>query len=188
MLGLLPALIIFYISSIVAAEVTSEIDAELKQRLITALASDDNMKDRFDMNVWVTDMEARLRPYIKDSHSRLELLKHVYLESRRVDVPPELVLAVIHIESHFDHFAISRVGARGLMQIMPFWLNEIGRPEDNLFNIATNLRFGCTILRHYIDKEDGDIARALARYNGSRGQRVYPDKIFNQLRLNWYRS
>ena len=74
------------------------------------------------------------------------------------------------------------------MQIMPFWLDEIGRPNDNLFNVETNLRFGCTILRHYIDKESGDITQALARYNGSRGKRTYPDKIFNKLRNYWYRS
>jgi len=165
-----------------------EIDSRLKQQLIAALTAEDGVKDRFDMSVWVTDMEARLTHYIDGAGSRLRLLEHVYQESRRVDLPPELVLAVIHTESNFDQFAISRAGARGLMQIMPFWLKEIGRPEDNLFNIETNLRFGCTILRHYIDKERGDITRALARYNGSRGKRVYPDKIFNKLRQHWYRS
>ena len=166
----------------------TEIDSGLKQRLISALAEKDGVKDQFDMSVWITDMEGRLEPYIEGNGNRLRLLEHIYRESLRVDLPPELILAVIHIESNFDRFAISRVGARGLMQIMPFWLDEIGRPEDNLFNIETNLRFGCTILRHYIDKERGDIARALARYNGSRGKRVYPDKIFTKLRRHWYRS
>jgi len=166
----------------------TEIDIELKQRLVSALAASDGEKDRFDTSVWITDMEARLKPYIDDSAARLTLLEYVYQESRRVDIPPELVLAVIHIESRFDQFAISRAGARGLMQIMPFWLDEIGRPEDNLFTIETNLRFGCTILRHYVDKENGDITKALARYNGSHGQRQYPDKVFDKLRLHWYRS
>ncbi|HEA26399.1 MAG TPA: lytic transglycosylase domain-containing protein, partial [Ectothiorhodospiraceae bacterium] len=152
------------------------------------LAVTDGVKDRFDMSVWVTDMEARLTPYIEEAESRLEVLEHVYQESRRAELPPELVLAVIHTESNFDRFAISRSGARGLMQIMPFWLDEIGRNEDNLFTIETNLRFGCTILRHYLDKESGDIGRALARYNGSRGKRKYPDKVFNRLRRHWYRS
>ncbi len=165
-----------------------EIDNGLKQRLISALATTNSIKDRFDMNVWITDMTRRLEPYIEATESRLELLEHVYQESRRADLPPELVLAVIHTESLFDRFAISRAGARGLMQIMPFWLNEIGRGEDNLFNVETNLRFGCTILRHYIDKERGDIGRALARYNGSRGKRKYPDKVFSRLRRHWYRS
>jgi len=165
-----------------------EVDSGLKQQLISALAVTDGVKDRFDMSVWVTDMEARLTPYIEEAESRLEVLEHVYQESRRAELPPELVLAVIHTESNFDRFAISRSGARGLMQIMPFWLDEIGRNEDNLFTIETNLRFGCTILRHYLDKESGDIGRALARYNGSRGQRKYPDKVFNRLRRHWYRS
>ncbi|MCW8824873.1 MAG: lytic transglycosylase domain-containing protein [Gammaproteobacteria bacterium] len=163
-------------------------DRGLKQRLVNALAIRDGLKDRFDMNVWITDMDGRLAPYIKEMPYRLALLQHVYQESLRANLPPELVLAVIHIESRFDQFAISRVGARGLMQIMPFWLNEIGRPEDNLFNIETNLRFGCTILRHYIDKESGDITRALARYNGSQGKRKYPDMVFEKLRHHWYRS
>jgi len=165
-----------------------EVDSGLKQQLISALAVTDGVKDRFDMSVWVTDMEARLTPYIEEAESRLEVLEHVYQESRRAELPPELVLAVIHTESNFDRFAISRSGARGLMQIMPFWLDEIGRNEDNLFTIETNLRFGCTILRHYLDKESGDIGRALARYNGSRGKRKYPDKVFSRLRRHWYRS
>lgn len=166
----------------------AEIDSGLKQRLISALAKTDGIKDRFDMSVWVTDMEARLEPFIEVAESRLKLLKHVYQESRRAALPPELILAVIHTESNFDRFAISRSGARGLMQIMPFWLDEIGRGEENLFTIETNLRFGCTILRHYLDKESGDIGRALARYNGSRGKRKYPDRVFSRLRRHWYRS
>jgi soluble lytic murein transglycosylase-like protein len=183
MLGLLPAF-----SPLFSYAAAAEVDEELKQQLVIALAANDEVKDRFDMNVWVTDMEARLKPYIEESSSRFKLLQHVYLESHRASLPPELVLAVIHIESNFDHFAISRVGARGLMQIMPFWLDEIGRPEDNLFSIETNLRFGCTILRHYIDKQGGDITSALARYNGSAGRRIYPDKIYTKLRQHWYRS
>ena len=97
-----------------------------------------------------------------------------------------LVLALINVESNFDRFAISYAGARGLMQIMPFWLDEIGRPDDNLFHIKTNLRFGCTILRHYLDRERGDLTKALARYNGSVGRRVYPDKVMNRLSGRWY--
>ncbi len=184
LLGLIPALWLIWVANIAEAG----IDIELRERLITALASDDKVNDRFDMTVWITDMEARLETYIDDPHTRLQLLQHVYREARRVDLPPELILAVIHIESNFDRFAISRVGARGLMQIMPFWLTEIGRPKDNLFNIETNLRLGCTILRHYLDKERGEINEALARYNGSQGKRRYPDKIFDKLRRHWYRS
>ena len=98
------------------------------------------------------------------------------------------MLAVIEVESNFDRFAISVSGARGMMQIMPFWLKEIGRPDDDLFNIQTNLRMGCTILRYYLDKEKGDLRKALARYNGSAGKRKYPDKVFNRLSKRWYRQ
>ena len=101
---------------------------------------------------------------------------------------PELVLAVIDVESNFDRFAISYVDARGLMQVMPFWLEEIGRPDDNLMHIHTNLRMGCTILRYYMDMENNDLVRALSRYNGSRGSRKYADKVLDKLRLKWFRA
>jgi len=106
---------------------------------------------------------------------------------RTAEVAPELVLAVIDVESNFDRYAISVAGARGLMQIMPFWLDEIGRPNDNLIHIATNLRFGCTILKYYLDMENGDLQRALGRYNGSLGRRTYPNKVLDKLREKWFR-
>ena len=111
-----------------------------------------------------------------------------HAEARRNNLPPGLVLAVIQVESRFDRFAISRAGARGLMQVMPFWLEEIGRPQDNLFHIRTNLRLGCTILRYYLDAENGDMVRALARYNGSLGETWYPQRVFTALRNHWYRQ
>jgi soluble lytic murein transglycosylase-like protein len=92
------------------------------------------------------------------------------------------------VESNFDRFAISSAGARGLMQVMPFWLDEIGRPDDDLFDIETNLRFGCTILRHYLDRERGDRVRALARYNGSLGQTWYPQRVFTALSQRWFQQ
>ena len=98
------------------------------------------------------------------------------------------MLAVIDVESGFDRFAISRVGALGLMQIMPFWLKELKQPQANLFDIATNLRLGCTILKYYLDHENGDLRRALARYNGSHGKRHYPDKVFTALSERWFRN
>ena len=103
----------------------------------------------------------------------------------RARLPPELVLALIQVESRFDRFAISSAGAQGLMQIMPFWLKQIGRPGDNLFKSTTNLRMGCTILRYYLDKEKGDMTRALARYNGSLGSHVYPNLVYSALRTRW---
>ena len=98
------------------------------------------------------------------------------------------MLAVIEVESHFDRFAISRVGAQGMMQVMPFWREEIGRPGDNLVRVDTNLRYGCTILKFYLDKEKGDLRRALGRYNGSLGKRKYPNKVIDKLSTKWFQG
>lgn len=148
----------------------------------------DSFPDHFDAQVWLTEMSARLARQVQDPEERIEILKRVHFEATRAELPPELVLAVIDVESNFDRFAISVVGARGLMQIMPFWLNEIGRPDDNLMRIETNLRFGCTILKYYLEMERGDLQRALGRYNGSLGKRKYPNKVLDKLRLKWFRS
>ena len=115
------------------------------------------------------------------------MLRSVHREASRVQLAPELVLAVIEIESRFDTFAISRSGAQGLMQVMPFWLDEIGHPEDNLVDMDTNLRMGCTILKYYMDMEHNDLRNALARYNGSyqNGQRDYSNKVLDALRERW---
>jgi soluble lytic murein transglycosylase-like protein len=133
-------------------------------------------------------MSARLSRQVKNPRERVEILKRVHFEASKAELPPELVLAVIDVESNFDRYAISVAGARGLMQIMPFWLNEIGRPDDNLLHIDTNLRFGCTILKYYMDMEKGDLQRALGRYNGSLGRRKYPNKVLDKLRLKWFRA
>lgn len=163
------------------------VDQALKQRLIAALADHDGFIDRFDAEVWLVDMSQRLEQKLPDEKKRLELLKDIHREASRAKLPPELVLSVIQIESNFDRFAISEAGARGLMQVMPFWLKELGRPKDNLFDVQTNLRFGCTILRYYLDMEKGDTVRALARYNGSLGSNRYPNLVFAALRNKWYR-
>jgi len=163
-------------------------DDVMRQALVKAINSSDSFTDRFDAEVWLTDMSNRLSSQVKAPEERLSLLKAIHYESRRANLDPELVLAIIHVESNFDRFAISSAGARGLMQIMPFWLKEIGRPEDNLFDIATNLRFGCTILNIYLKREKGNKYRALARYNGSVGKRWYPSRVFNVLSSRWYRQ
>jgi soluble lytic murein transglycosylase-like protein len=116
----------------------------------------------------------------------LPILRLAHREARRAGLPPELVLAVINVESNFDRFAISNAGAEGLMQVMPFWLDEIGHPDDNLFDIGTNLRLGCTILKLYLKREHGNMHRALARYNGSIGEHWYPQRVFKALRTTWY--
>jgi soluble lytic murein transglycosylase-like protein len=163
-------------------------DEEMRTTLIKAINSSDSFKDRFDAEVWLTDMSNRLEVRVKDPKERLTILKTVHYEAQRADLEPELVLAVIDVESRYDRFAISSAGAQGLMQIMPFWLNEIGHPEDNLFSISTNIRLGCTILKYYLNMEKGNLARALARYNGSLGKFWYPKLVFNALSSRWYKQ
>ena len=163
-------------------------DADMRATLLQAINSSDSFSDRFDAEVWLTDMSIRLQSRVKDPQERLKILKQVHYEATRAKLAPELVLALINVESNFDHYAISSVGARGLMQIMPFWLEELGRPDDNLFDINTNLRFGCTILNIYLKREKGDMRRALARYNGSVGKNWYPQRVYKSLRTTWYRQ
>ena len=162
-------------------------DADMRTALQEAINSSDSFQDRFDAEVWLTDMSVRLQARVEDPEERLTILKRVHYEAKRAGLEPELVLALIQVESNFDRFAISSAGARGLMQIMPFWLDEIGRPGDNLFDIDTNLRFGCTILNIYLQREKGDMRRALARYNGSVGKNWYPRRVYTALRKRWYR-
>lgn len=160
-------------------------DPELRKLLTKAIESADSFDDRFDAEVWLVDMSNRLQKFIKSEQQRLHLLRNIHKEAIRAKLVPELVLAVIEVESRFDHFAISRSGAQGLMQVMPFWLKEIGHPDDNLVNINTNLRMGCTILKYYLDMEKNDLHRALARYNGSYGSKKYSTKVLEALRVNW---
>jgi soluble lytic murein transglycosylase-like protein len=163
-------------------------DANMRQALISAINSSDSFVDRFDAEVWLTDMSTRLGSRVDDPEERLTILRKVHYEARRANLDPQLVLALISVESNFDRFAISSAGAQGLMQIMPFWLDEIGKPEDNLFDIETNLRFGCTILSLYLEREKGDMHRALARYNGSVGEHWYPRRVYTSLRKRWYQQ
>ncbi|HYQ72132.1 MAG TPA: lytic transglycosylase domain-containing protein [Gammaproteobacteria bacterium] len=163
-------------------------DADMRKALISAINSSDSFVDRFDAEVWLTDMNNRLGTRVEDPKERLTILKKVHYEARRASLDPQLVLALINVESNFDRFAISSAGARGLMQIMPFWLDEIGKPDDNLFDIETNLRFGCTILSIYLEREKGDMHRALARYNGSVGEHWYPRRVYTALRKRWYQQ
>ena len=162
-------------------------DPALRERLEEAMQEPASFPDRFEAQVWLTDMALRLGNQVLDPEERVFILKQVHWEATRVELPPEMVLAVIDIESAFDAYAVSVAGAQGLMQVMPFWLEEIGLPGDRLVDIKTNLRMGCTILRYYYDMEKGDWIRALGRYNGSLGRREYPEKVLNRLRLRWFR-
>ena len=177
----LPVLLSF--SSTTTAQ---QVDAELRSLLKDTIDQADSFEDRFDAEVWLVDMSGRLQRFIKDDRKRLELLRAVHREASRANLQPELVLSVIQIESYFDRYALSYVGARGLMQVMPFWKKEIGRPDDNLMDIDTNLRYGCTILSYYLKKEKGDMIRALARYNGSLGKTKYPEKVLLAWERRWY--
>ena len=184
---ILPLVLVLSLASASLHAATQERpDDELRQILVEAIQSSDSFSDRFDAEVWLTDMSGRLNNKVESPEERLLILKTVHYEAARAELPPELVLAVIDIESNFDRFALSYAGARGLMQVMPFWLDEIGRPGDDLFDIHTNLRMGCTILRHYLDRERGNRVKALARYNGSVGQNWYPQLVFKALNLRWY--
>lgn len=171
-----------------AVATSTEFDPELSRLLQEAIESDYGFEDRFAAQVWLLDMSNRLKRFVKNSETRIAILKQVHYEASRVNIAPELVLSVIEVESAFDEFAISVAGARGLMQVMPFWLDEIGLSDKNLFKIRTNLRMGCTILRYYLDIESGNLTRALARYNGSLGKYKYPNKVLKALNTRWFKQ
>jgi soluble lytic murein transglycosylase-like protein len=174
--GLLPA---------ASAVADLRIDPLLLDKLAVSMADRYEHTDRFDAQVWLLTSEQRLARYMDDHDERLALLQTVYREADRNALDADLILAVMQVESAFDRYAISRVGAQGLMQVMPFWRTEIGRPQDNLTDMETNIRYGTTILAHYIEVSDGDLVDALARYNGSRGRLKYPEKVVGAWRRIW---
>lgn len=160
-------------------------DPALIARLAESLADTTDAFDRFDAEVWLRASEQRLTRYLDDHSERLDLLNVVYREAHRQSLDADLVLAVMQIESAFDRYAISRVGAQGLMQVMPFWREELGRPQDNLTDVETNVRYGTTILAHYLEVSKDDLVDALARYNGSRGRLKYPELVVGAWRRVW---
>jgi soluble lytic murein transglycosylase-like protein len=130
-------------------------------------------------------MSSRLAPKMPDWPTRRDFLVTVQYEASRAGLDPQLVLALIQHESNFRKYAVSSAQARGYMQVMPFWVRLIGNPEHDLFNLRSNLRYGCTILRFYLDRENGDLYRALGRYNGSVGQPEYPNAVLSVMRRYW---
>lgn len=134
---------------------------------------------------WLTEMSRRLERHFPEPRAREDFLRTVHYEATRAGLDPQLVLAVIQVESAFRKYAVSSAGARGYMQVMPFWVKEIGAEEHNLFHLRVNLRYGCTILRHYLDLEQGDLYRALGRYNGSLGKPEYPNAVLEAWRRAW---
>ena len=138
-----------------------------------------------DVRPWIDEMSRRLAPRFPDALARNDFIATVYYEATRAGLDPQLVLGVIQHESNFRKYAISSADARGYMQVMPFWTRTIGTPEHNLFHLRTNLRYGCVILRFYLDIENGDLFRALGRYNGSLGRPEYPMAVFEAMNRNW---
>ena len=139
----------------------------------------DKVEERLAYLRWLGEASQRLKRRKADHVTRIEFLESVWYESRRAGLETQLVLGLIQVESGFRKYAISVAGARGYMQVMPFWTRVIGDGDPSrLFHMQTNLRFGCVILRHYLDIERGDLFFALGRYNGSRGKREYPDMVF----------
>jgi len=172
------------ISILLSSAAKAETDPNLIQALKQSTHnSQDNTTD-LDSLVWLSSMSEKLVRRIPNAFYRIRLLDTVYKESQRMGLDPQLVLAVIDIESNFNRYAESHVGAQGLMQIMPFWKDVYGRPNDDLYNPQINIRYGCEILRHYMDKYQ-DPVRALAAYNGSLGRDKYPNKVYGRLAKTW---
>lgn len=144
-----------------------------------------NFRSTQDGQRWLDEMDRRLARRIPDRQQRLELLRAVHYESVRARLDPQLVLGLVEVESSFRKYAVSSAGARGYMQVMPFWVKLIGQPNHNLFHLRTNLAYGCAILRHYLDMEKGDYYRALGRYNGSLGKPEYPNLVLGAWKGRW---
>jgi len=166
-----------------AAHADQQLDPGLRDVVAAAIVQAQCFPDRFDSAVWYKLMEPRLRVRVKDNTERLDILTAVYCETHRSGVaplPPGLVLAVIDIESRFDRWAVSRAGAVGLMQVMPFWPERLGMRRYELVHDSPNIHMGCAILRFYLQQEHNNYARALARYNGSVGRRNYSDLVLGR--------
>jgi soluble lytic murein transglycosylase-like protein len=171
------------------AQIYEPLAAEVRAGLQASIADRPAPRHGFTNSVaavnWLTEMSQRLESKIPNFQSRVEFLRTIHFEAIRAGLDPQLVLALIQVESNFRKYAVSRSGARGYMQVMPFWVGVVGRRGDNLFSLRTNLRYGCVILKHYLDVEKGDLVRALGRYNGSLGRPEYPNLVIGAWRGAW---
>ena len=171
------------------AQVYEPLADSVRQRLSRMVADrappSMHFREPTDAQRWLTEMDRRLEKRIPDRQQRLELLRTVQYEATRSRLDPPLFLGVIEVESAFCEYVVSRAGARGYMQVMPFWVKLIGQPNHNLFHLRTNIAYGCAILRHYLDLEKGDYYRALGRYNGSLGKPEYPNLVLAAWRGRW---
>ena len=161
---------------------SASVRAVLQHSVSDQAASKQAFATQYEADVWLNEMSRRLEKCLPDKSYRMDFLNTVHYEATRAGLDPQLVLGLIEVESGFKKYAVSSAGARGYMQVMPFWVREIGTTEQNLFHLRINLRYGCTILRHYLDIEKGDLFRALGRYNGSLGRPEYP----NLVRAAWH--
>ena len=186
---LLVCLCLVALRAYAGAQIYEPLASDVRAGLASAVADSPaplhGFSDSIEAVNWLSEMSARLRGRIPDFRVRLDLLRTVHYEAIRAGLDPQLVLAVINVESNFHKYAVSGAGAKGYMQVMPFWTGLIGRQGDNLFNLRTNLRYGCVILNHYLAMEKGDLARALARYNGSLGKPEYPRMVLTALNSAW---
>lgn len=177
------------IDAFAGSQIYEPLSAQVQAGLASAIADSPAPRHGFSDAVeaanWLIEMSQRLERRIPDYRTRIEFLRTVHYEATRAGLDPQLILALIQVESNFRKYAVSSAGARGYMQVMPFWIGLIGRKSDNLFNLRGNLRYGCVILKHYLDIEKGNLARALGRYNGSLGKPDYPNLIFAAWRGNW---
>ncbi|MGZ8228124.1 MAG: lytic transglycosylase domain-containing protein [Burkholderiales bacterium] len=164
-----------------SASVRAALNKAISDQAVPYLAFEDEAEAR----TWLTSMSGRLARHMPDRVAREEFLVTVHYEAKRAGLDPQLVLGLIQVESAFRKYAVSTAGARGYMQVMPFWVNLIGSRDHNLFHLRTNLRFGCVILRHYLDIEKGDLFRALGRYNGSLGRAAYPNVVLQAWQGRW---
>ncbi len=164
---------------------SDSVQAALSRSIADQAPPKSSFRDPMEAIEWLTDMSQRLEKRIPNRESRLEFLRAVHYEATRAGLDPQLVLGLIQVESGFKKYAVSSAGARGFMQVMPFWIKLIGGSNDNLFHLRTNLRYGCTILRHYLDIEQGDLFRALGRYNGSLGRAEYPNLVRGAWHGQW---
>jgi len=160
---------------------SASVQAALHKAVSDSRPSVSSFKNPLEAADWLGEMSRRLEKRIPNRDYRIDLLRSVHYEATRAGLDPQLVLGLMQVESGFRKYAVSSAGARGYMQVMPFWVKTIGRPDDSLFDLRTSLRYGCTILRHYLDIEKGDLYRALGRYNGSLGKPEYP----NMVRAAW---
>jgi soluble lytic murein transglycosylase-like protein len=167
------------------ARADRQMDPELRGVIAAAIEPTRCFDDKYERAVWFATMEPRLLRYVKNEKEREQILHAVHCEAKRVNIPPELVLAVMDVESRFDRYAVSSAGAVGLMQVMPFWPRELGMTNDQLVRIPDNVRMGATILGFYLRKERGDYQRALQRYNGSLGRPKYSDLVIDRLVTRW---